>query len=321
VIRYRAFRNGDPPALAELWNRGIPEAETVRPLSSHEFDEMALSKLHFEPEGLILAEEDDKLVGFVHAGFGPESLDGPSRRVDRELGTVAMLVVDPERDDPAVEQGLMLEAENYLRRSGAMVLYAGGQAELSSFYWGIYGGSEYSGILEGHRSFQRAAVDRGYEPVAVSILLEADLALPETRDLKSTLIRRQTRVEIIGDASPLNWWEASAIGYAQITRFRVLAKDSGKELASASTWDMSAFGRLDGKSRTGVIDVQVAEGERRKGYGRFLIGEILRNCRAQWSEAVSIQTRTTNIPALALYESLGFNRVGQATLYRRPGPR
>ncbi len=321
MIQYRAFRNGDPPALAELWNRGVPEFGAVRPLSPHEFDEMVLGKLHFEAEGLILAEDGDQLVGFVHAGFGPESLEGPARRLDRELGTIAMLVVDPEHDDPALEQGLMDEAEDYLRRRGAKVVYAGGQSDFSPFYWGIYGGSEYSGILDNHPSFLRAATDHGYDPIAVSILFEADLAAPEVRDPKTTLIRRQTRIAIVSDASPANWWESSAIGYSQITRFRLLAKDSDKELARASTWDMSAFGRLDGKSRAGVIDVEVVDGERRKGYGRFLIGEILRHCRAQWSETVSVQTRSTNAAALALYESVGFSRVGQATLFRRPGPR
>jgi ribosomal protein S18 acetylase RimI-like enzyme len=321
VIRYRAFRNGDPPALAGLWNRGVPESETVRPLTPHEFDELVVGKLHFDAEGLILAEEGDDLVGFVHAGFGPDTTGGLTHRLDRELGTVAMLVVDPRRDDPALEQGLMDQAEDYLRRSGAKVLYAGGQSELSSFYWGVYGGSEYSGILDSHAAFRRAAVDRGYETVAVSSLLEADLAVPEVRDPKSTLIRRQNRVEIDCDAPPSSWWEALSIGYAQITRFRVLTKDANREVARATTWDMAAFGREDGKARTGVIDVEVAEGERRKGYGRFLIGEVLRHCRAQWSDVVEIQTRTTNQPALALYESLGFKPVGQAKLYRKPGPR
>jgi ribosomal protein S18 acetylase RimI-like enzyme len=321
VIRFRAFRNGDPPALADLWNRGVPERAVVRPLSAREFDERVFCKLHFESEGVILAEDEGRLLGYVHAGFGPVSANGPSHRLDRELGTVAMLVVDPEIDDPSLEQGLFTEAEKYLMSRGAKVLYAGGQTELSSFYWGVYGGSESAGVLESHRAFDRASKNRGYEPVAQTLLLEADLSAPEFRDPRSALIRRQTRLEIIEDAIPANWWEALALGYCQITRFRVLAKVDDRELARASTWDMSAFGRLDGKARTGVIDVEVAEGERRNGYGRYLVGEILRHCRSQWGEVVAIQARSTNLPALALYEGLGFDVVDRATLYRKPGSR
>jgi ribosomal protein S18 acetylase RimI-like enzyme len=237
------------------------------------------------------------------------------------MGTIAMLVIDPDFDDPALGIGLFAEAESYLWRRGAKVLYSGGQIELSSFYWGVYGGSECSGVLEAHHSFHRASRDSGYEPVASTVLMEADLSAPEFRDPKSLLIRRQTRLEVIEDALPSSWWESAAIGYTQITRFRVLNKVDERELARASTWDMAAFGRLDGKARTGVIDVEVAEGERRKGYGRHLISEILRHCRSQWGEVVSLQTRSTNEAAIALYESLGFEAVETATLYRRPGSR
>jgi ribosomal protein S18 acetylase RimI-like enzyme len=321
VIRLRAFRNGDPPALAQLWNRGLPEREVVRPLSPHEFNEMILTRLQFDAEGLIVAEDDGRLVGFAHAAFGPESASSPSHQIDHTMGTIAMLVVDPDRDDPALELALFAEAEAYLRRRGAKVLYAGGQLELSSYYWGVYGGSECSGVLDGHTSFRRAAEGSGYEPVARTILFEVDLSTPDTRDPKSLLVRRQTRLEVVDDARPASWWEASAIGCTQISRFRLLAKDGDKELAHASTWDMAAFGRLDNKSRTGLIDVQVAEGERRKSYGRFLVGEILRHCRSQWGEFVSVQTRSTNRAAVGLYESLGFQPVNSSTLYRRPGSR
>ena len=55
MIRLRSFRNGDPPALADLWNRGLPERAVVRPLSAHEFDTMVFTRLTFEPEGLVVA--------------------------------------------------------------------------------------------------------------------------------------------------------------------------------------------------------------------------------------------------------------------------
>jgi ribosomal protein S18 acetylase RimI-like enzyme len=321
VIRFRAFRNGDPPALAELWNRGLPDREVVRPLSPHEFNELILGRLHFDAEGLILAEDEGRLAGFVHAAFGPESASGPSHRIDRTMGTVAMLVVDPKLDDPGLELALFAEAEAYLERRGAKVLYAGGQVELSSYYWGVYGGSECSGVLDQHLAFRRASEASGYEAVAKSIIFEVDLSAPEVRDPKSSLIRRQTRLETVEDAIPATWWEASSIGCSQLTRFRLLAKDDDRELATASTWDMVAFGRLDGKARTGLIDVEVAAGDRRKGYGRFLIGEILRHCRGQWGEFVSVQTRETNRAAVGLYRSLGFEPVDSSTLYRRPGSR
>jgi len=321
VIRLRTFRNGDPPALADLWNRGLPGRGVVRPLGPHELNEQVLTRLTFDREGLILAEDEGRLVGFAHAEFGPAAARGPSHRLDREMGTVAMLVLDPDRDDPAVGRALFAEAEGYLLGRGAKVLYAGGQSELSSCYSSLYGGSECSGILTGHPAFRRASEESGYQPVAESIHLDADLAAPDGRDPRTLLLRRRLRVDVVDDALPASWWEANAIGQARITRFRVFSKLEDKELARASTWDMAAFGRLDGKARAGLIDVEVDEDERNQGFGRYLVSEVLRYCRNDWGEFVSVQARSTNLAAIGLYESLGFVTVDSSTLYRKPGSR
>jgi ribosomal protein S18 acetylase RimI-like enzyme len=321
VIRLRAFRNGDPPALADLWNRGLPTRGVVRPLTPHEFDALIVSRLDFDAQGLILAEDDNRAVGFVHAGFGPASPIERKPVLDRELGTIAMLVVEPGRDDPGLEHELLSAAESYLRDRGAQVFYAGAQYPLNPFYWGTYGGSEGSGPLEGHHSLRRAAAAAGYEPVATNLLLEADLTGPEVRDPRAAVIKRQVRLEIEEDAHPSDWWEALALGTRQLTRFRLHSRSDDRAIAHASTWDMTAFGREDGRSRTGLIDFAVVPDLRGKGFGRFLASEVIRHARAEWGDVMSVQTAATNLPALALYRSLGFEPVETTTLYRKPGSR
>jgi ribosomal protein S18 acetylase RimI-like enzyme len=201
------------------------------------------------------------------------------------------------------------------------VVYAGGQSPLNPFYWGIYGGSEWAGILTTHATFLRGVTQAGFLPVSTTVLLEADLTTPEPRDPRSVLIRRQARVEVTEDALPRDWWEGLAIGEFRPTRFRLLSKADESELAHATTWDMNWFGRGDGHSRIGLIDLEVAPGLRRKGYGRFLIAEIFRQARDELVTRIEVQTRATNVPALALYESLQFEPVETAILYREPGDR
>jgi ribosomal protein S18 acetylase RimI-like enzyme len=82
---------------------------------------------------------------------------------------------------------------------------------------------------------------------------------------------------------------------------------------------MAGFGRVDGRVHLGLYAVEVAPDVRRQGYGRHLVGEVMRKARSQWNEVIDVQTRSTNLPGLGLYESLGFVRVETATLYRRPG--
>jgi ribosomal protein S18 acetylase RimI-like enzyme len=281
---------------------------------------MVVDKPTFDPAGLIVAEDEEGgALGFVHAGFGPADDGRGARREDTELGSIAMLVVDPNRDDEALDRGLIAAAEAYLRDRGAQVIYAGGQAPVNPFYWGIYGGSECAGVLSSHVAFSRAALRAGYEPAATTVLLQADLGRPEPRDPKGVILRRQTHLEVADDTVAGGWWESAALGPFRPTIYRLVTRDDDRELAHASTWEMAGFGRVDGRVHLGVYAVEVDREVRHQGYGRHLVGEVMRKARSQWNEVIDIQTRSTNLPALGLYESLGFVRIETATLYRKPG--
>ncbi len=247
----------------------------------HELSTHAWGSVTFDAAGLIVAERADRIVGFAHAGFGPGLPVDPGRPLclDRELGTIAMLLVEPEADDPELVGGLLDAAEDYLRGCGAKVLYAGSLFPINPFYWGIYGGSEGSGILSGHLSFERGVMNRGYVPVSSTVLLEADLNTPELRDPRSGLIRRQTHLKFVEDAPPAHWWQGLALGEFPVAEASLLARTDGTELARASTWDMRWFDHEDGRARIGLINLEVAPEHRRKGYGRFLVSEIFRRRR------------------------------------------
>lgn len=319
LTRFRAFRNGDPPALADLWNRGLPDRGAVRPLDPHEFDALVTGRLTFDRAGLIVAERAGRIVAFAHAGFGPEEPEGPSHRFDTALGTVAMVVVEPGLDDPELDVHLMAEAIAYLRSRGASVFYAGGRHPLDPFYWGLYGGSEFSGVLSAHVAFHRAAMRAGFEPVAETALLEVDLTDTEPRDPRAALVRRQVRLEIVEDAVPSGWWESQAIGLFRPCRYLLIDRQDEAPVARASTWDIAGGIPLeDGRNRVGLIGLEVDPAHRRKGFGRHLVAEVLRHARSQSFDLVAAQTDTTNAPALELYLSLGFEQVESATLYRLP---
>ncbi len=320
MTHFRPFHNADSPALAALWNRGAPGVSVARPLTVHEFDSHVVGSVVFDAAGLIVALRDGRPAGFVHAGFGPESIDGNGAplRFSYELGTVGMLVVEPGGEDVELESGLLAEAQRYLRKRGASVVYAGGQSPLNPYYWGVYGGSEWAGILSAHTAFHRAVTRAGFESVSRTVVLEADLTGPEARDPRGVLLRRQARVEVVEDVLPTTWWEALAVGDFRPTSYRLLTKADDTELARAFTWDMTWFGRRDGRARVGLINMEVNALHRRKGYGRHLVNEILRLARAQATAVLAVQTRETNTPALALYQSLGFQLVETATPFRLP---
>lgn len=322
MIHYRPFLNADPPALAKIWNQAVPEHSSVRPALVHELDEHAFGSVLFDRAGLIVAERDGQVVGFVHAGFGPD-LPVPERplEVNPEMGVVAMLAVSPdEADAPAIAEGLVTEAERYLRARGAQVIYGGGQFPLNPFYWGLYGGAEASGAPASHKLFTGALTALGYQPASTAIHLRFNLNRQEPRDPRAPILRRQAIVEFHEDAAPESWWQNLALSDFHLCLVRMVARDSGAEMARAWTWDMSWFGRVDGRGRVGVFDVRVPSEHRRQGRARFLIAEIFREARERGFETAEVQALTTNEPALALYQSIGFEPVEQSTVFRLPAP-
>jgi hypothetical protein len=191
---------------------------------SARLDAHAWGAVIFEAAGLIVAERDGRIV--IRArGFGPERRwPPPTVPALPRAGTT--LLIEPT-DDPELVPSLLAAAEHYLRARGAKVVYARALFPLNPFYWGLYGGSEGSGVLSGHEPFHRALIDLGYEPVGSTVLLEADLSRPEPRDPRASLIRRQAQLEFREDAPPEHWWEGLALGEFSLTDVRLLTKSDG----------------------------------------------------------------------------------------------
>jgi ribosomal protein S18 acetylase RimI-like enzyme len=320
LIRFRSYRNGDSPAIAALWSHHAPARNSVRLLSVHEYDGLVAGKLGFDRHGLVVAVDEDNVIGFAHAGFGPRELMGPSHALDTLMGTVAMLLVHPRDDAQAIAVALLEHTVAYLKGRGAQVVYAGGQHPLNPFFWGVYGGSEFAGILESHELFHAAAALQGFDPVATTVLFEASLSNPEPRDVRFVPVRRQFRVEIDEDSLMPSWWDALAIGQFHPTLLRLIDRQSGLCRASAWTWEIApGMAAEDRLSRTAMFNLEVHPEFRRRGLGRMLVVECFRHARDQRGDILCAQTASTNIAALQLYQSLGFQMVEHATLYRLRG--
>ena len=88
----------------------------MQPMSPSVLETFVLAKPYFDRHGLILAVDDDRPVGFVHAGFGPCD-DGS--KISTELGVTCMLMTVPHPEQDAIaQQTLDLYADMAGRRRG-----------------------------------------------------------------------------------------------------------------------------------------------------------------------------------------------------------
>src|SRR4051812_50081038 len=78
-------------------------------------EDLVLSKPYFDKAGLLVATEEDKLVGFGHAGFGP-SADHAS--LAYQGGVISLIVVRPTHRQEGIGAELAARLERDLTQRG-----------------------------------------------------------------------------------------------------------------------------------------------------------------------------------------------------------
>lgn len=315
VYHLRPFRNTDPPHLAEIWRSQPPQRGILQPVSAPMLEFAVFSKAHFDRNGLIVAEIDGLPVGFVHAGFGPND-DGTG--LDKSIGTTHLLMMRSGYEDPALVDALLDGSEEYLRDSGATVIYAGGIKPLNSFYLGLYGGSEIPGVLQSNRWLREACVRRGYTECGQVSILQLDLVRfrpPVSRKVRQ--IGRVVKFEETVDPMSSCWWEACVWGSQQRDRFQLYDKLSGKEIATASFWDVQPLSASWGICTAGLFELYVDPEWRRQGCASYLLSEAFRLLRRRGVCTIEAQCMSTNDEALAFYQNLGFIEVDRGHVFRK----
>lgn len=315
MYHLRPFQNTDLAGIVSVWNRLMSGPNVAVPLSNTEFDLFVLSRPYFNRQDLIVAtqEQTGVIAGFVHCGFGPEDPQTYCRALSHDLGTIAMLC---SPHDPNLEDQLIQAGVEHLKSSGCRVIYGGGRYPLNPFYWGLYGGSEFSGILDSQPSTLQAFQRNGFRESASSVLFEFDLAKAEPRHLKNIMLKRECRLQILEDENPEENWSALAVEAFHPLVVQILDKTEKAVIARACLWPMSVYGRIEEVSRIGLVDVNVEDDYRRKGYGRLLITESIK-CASELSyDILCVQTDSTNLAAIKLYEQSGFVKTESARLFR-----
>src|SRR5262249_32184589 len=206
----RSFRNTDPPALADAWNEAFTGRGEIRLRHSSPFENYVFSKPYFDPAGLFLALDDHTVVGFGHAGFGPNTNQSAPSPTE---GVICAIGVRPAYRRKGIGSELLRRLEDYLLQKGARTLYAGPMAPFNPFYFGLYGGSETSGFLESDYEAQAFFVHHKYEVFLTRLVFQRLLSLPLTlADSRFAALRKRYDVRIAPQTGPKTWWQEATLG-------------------------------------------------------------------------------------------------------------
>jgi ribosomal protein S18 acetylase RimI-like enzyme len=315
-MRYRHFRNADPPALLALWNQSLPNRGAIELRSLEMFDHCAFNKPYFDHAGLIVAEDAEKrqLAGFVHAGFGP---NGEQTEIDRHRGVICALMVHPERRRRGIGRELLRRAEDYLHASGASEIVAGSTRPLKPFYTGIYGGSNAAGFLLSDPDAGPFFLANGYAERDRILVLQRPLDGPlNIVDHRFTALRRRYEGQPMPMARLGTWWRECVLGPLDPSEFHITDKQNGQTAARALFWEMKEYGWRWGSPSAGVIDVQVRTDLRRQGLGKFLLSQLLRHLQDQYFGIVECQIPANDDAAFKMFRALGFHQVDTGVSYQ-----
>jgi len=315
MLTYRSFSNIDPPSLAAIWRSRVGQAGLAQPVSADLFEQFVFGKPYFDYEGLTLAFDDDRPVGFAHAAFGPnENRD----RIATEKGVVCIVLVRPDCAEAEVAEGLLGRSENYLRRSGATVVYGGAVAPLNPFYLGLYGGSQLPGVLESDLVARDLFHSHGYEEIDRTFLFRRPLVdFRPLVDRYQVQFRRQMVIDVKMDPPARTWWEACVTADFDVTRFEVARRGDETVLASATYRGMEPTGNSPPGRVAGLLDLEVVPSYRRKGLATFLLGESFRQFARQGVAIVEAQATGQNPPGLGLCRKLGMESTEQGVVYSK----
>ena len=317
VIRYRTFRNTDPPGLMRVWNESFTGRGAVALPIPSALEEYVFAKPYFDAAGLIVAVEDDTPVGFAHAGFGPEA-DRSS--LSTSTGVVCAVGVPPSHRRRGLGSELLRRCEAYLAGRGATTLYAGPMPPANPFYLGLYGGSDSAGFLASDAAAEPFLLRHGYVRHDGCRVFHRRLEGPiNAADARFVAIRRRFELLAQPRKGIATWWQECVLGPIEL--YDVLLRDraSGEVGARAAAWEMLGFCRPAGAPAFGIMDLQVRDGLRRQGLAKFLLVHLLRYVQEQCFALVEVQVNERNEPAARLYQGIGFEQVDTGRVYRKAG--
>lgn len=315
VIEYRSFHNADPPKLAALWQQCRLGRGAADGLTPDAFETLVYSQTYFDPAGLIVAVDQGRAVGYVHAGFGANTDESA---LSREAGVICLVMVHPEYRRQGIGRQLVARAEAYLTHSGSTSITAGPAAPRDPFYVGLYGGAETSGFLESDPNAAPFFTAIGYAPDSRHLVFQRDNRnRNDPISIRLVAIRRKMDVTVNDQPDHPTWWWQCRYGRLDSLVFHLAPKGGGKPVASACVMGLDFYLKKWHERAVGISSLYVDNIERRKGYGQALVLDISRRLRDEMITRLDAHVPEANTAVAELIRSIGFEQVDTGIVYRR----
>lgn len=315
LLEIRSFINSDPSRLVDIWSRQPPIRGRVPEITTVLLEEMIFSKPYFDPSGLLLAFDEGTAVGFLLAGFAPNS---ELMDLDNSLGIISTIQVIPSENAERIGRQLLDRGLDYLRTNGASWVYVGSRFPHAPYLLGMYGGSRVPGVLSDDHFSYNLLASSGFTMTDEVLIFQRPLAeFKKIVDPQQRTCSRLYDLEKIEDPTPIHWWDACTLGKSSRVRFLLLERETGREIARVTYWDIHPLSRGWGLNAAGLFDLSVVPECRQSGVGTYLVCQSLLEMAQDEISVVEAQILAHDAPANSLFSKLGFEQVGSGQLFMK----
>ena len=274
---FRSFRSGDETNIIELWNQTLP----LDPITEKRFRNQILLDANFDPEGFIVAEKENQIVGAALAITRKLPMEGVNLEAD--TGWISFFFVHPSVERSGISSELLERACTYIKTQGANKVFFSSYAP-NYFMPGI----DEENYPKGYQLLQKIGFRRVYSPVAMHrTLLDYQYPKPiqelkllrEGEGYSFSEVQNGDFYELIQFANQHfnpDWGRAIREGVLQGLNPSqiIVAKKQEKVVGFAM------YGGYEGiRERFGPFGVD--EAEQGKGLGKILLHETLHRMKAQ----------------------------------------
>ena len=279
MFKVREFHNRLIDDWLEVWgDQAARFPEFLAPITRQVMELQILGNPLFDPAGLLIAYDETRPIGVIHAAFGPNPSGSDLSRL---VGILYPPVIrsDIPHDRGEVARALIEAAENYLSSRGTRRWYAGGYANSSPFYTGLYGWTNPVGICDDDVETIGIFRQMGYRPCGTSRRFR--LVCAPYRPVITPKIQAADNEVVVSRfvrQSEPSWWEANIYRNFETEEWNVFYRNAINDdpIAGAVFRRMSPTfstrGEIEQTEVRYILDyIAVVESKLRRGIASLLL--------------------------------------------------
>lgn len=317
MTTYRSFHNTDPPRIAELWEQSNLGPGAAGGLTVDAFEFFVFAQPFFDKEGLIVACEGDRVIGFVHA---IRAVNDESTALGNSAGAIVAILVHPDFRRQGIGRELVRRGCQYLTGRGIESIELGPTTKTNGFYVGIYGGAQPQGFRNSEGAIEEFAAGTGWEPKQRYRCYQKVLTEGSRDPVNMKLIanRRKTQLDATDPANDASWWWMTRFGRMDSVQFNLVEKSSREAFANCEIFGLDLYIPKWGQRAAGLGEVRVPQKHEGNDYELSLVLEMCKYLREQLITIIDVSVSDDDVNGTRLIEAAGFEQCDQATVFSRP---